>query len=220
MDINCNGIHHTANLTNSGILKLLKPCEFRNKQVRIPFEKKPSTELEYKQPAVDHSIIWNALTEQFRNLTIRQNSKTEPITKKLSVNIGNHKEVIANLAEGKKSIEELQNEWEREEQSRKIDNQEWEISVHRVSMVTGGSTLITIIAIGVVILAMKNRRKKKNDSMSIQLTTVSTIPTTSETQEKITLKKEVPQPFLNTTSEEEVRKPIEKRPSDITFACV
>lgn len=210
LDINCDDIHYTANLTNIGILKLLKQCEFTNKQVRIPFEKTLPTEFEYKQPEVDHSIIWDTLAEKFRNFTFKEivHSSTRH---ELPLNVGNHYEVKSNLAEGKKSIEELQREWDQEEQSRKIQNQDWEISVHRVSMVTGGSTLITIIAIVVVILAIRNRRKKKDTSMSIQLNTISTAPEASGAKGTTFQKKKAPQP--------PTRKSI-RRPDDVTFACV
>lgn len=99
---------------------------------------------------------------------------------KLPLEIGNNNEIIANLAEGKTLIEELQSEWEQEHQNRKIDNQSVEISLHRISMLTGTSTLITI---KVILLAIHNKRNKKAASMSLQLTTFSTIPGSSGTRD-------------------------------------
>lgn len=127
---------------------------------------------------MEHSTIYEALAQNF-NISLMETKSTMP-KHKLPLEIGNNNEIIANLAEGKTLIEELQSEWEQEHQNRKIDNQSVEISLHRISMLTGTSTLITI---KVILLAIHNKRNKKAASMSIQLTTLSTIPESSGTRD-------------------------------------
>ncbi|XP_055838876.1 uncharacterized protein LOC129906905 [Episyrphus balteatus] len=145
LNLKCASEQYTATLNGSGILKMELPCEASAKGFKLFYEYHSEVFTEYKQPMVDHSELVQAL--QASSVPAKEASTP----KLLPIRIGNHKHFSNNLNIGRKSIEELEKDWNQLNGERKAADQDWELTLHRysiMSMITLGA--VAIIAIFLV----------------------------------------------------------------------
>ena len=139
LNLNCDGELYTPELKGFGILHILHPCETNTKELRIPYEQVWSSKLKIHQPRVNHSDLIELLRERYANLTVRTFSKPPPLS------LGSHSDMIASLKEGKKALEDLQDEANQIVNIKHVNSQRLEVDVHRYSLVSISVLVIALV---------------------------------------------------------------------------
>lgn len=170
LNVKCETQNYAVTLSDSGILQMKQPCEAIAKGFKLFYEFHAEAITEYKQPMVDHSGLKEAL---LRKVSV---SKSAPVPELLPIKIGNHKNFANILNEGKKSIDDLIQSWDGLEAERKADSQDWELSIHRYSMMSFVSLVAVVTAVVFLIRCLRKgpptipaQRKYKANSEVIEM---------------------------------------------------